>query len=161
MFTITLFICPLLIIGVWSYDWDRKRRYLKRILNQHPFSEIDKIGFCKKTLITNHNSLKDYVRFAEIDGIQILLNVDIKNANIAEFTTYCNTFNLTNQQFSQKFEELKHKNIELGFYSLTKKINIRKEKLSIQNLQVALSNLSTIVKINNFEPILIEDWENV
>jgi hypothetical protein len=108
------------------------------------------LDLIKKTLIVNHNSLNDYVPFGEINGIQIILNVDIRKSKVVEFTTYCNTFNLNCKQFSEKFNELKHKNIELGFYSLTMKIDTKREKISIQNLEMMLSELTHNVKINKF-----------
>ncbi|MBA4153162.1 hypothetical protein [Flavobacterium sp.] len=157
----TIVLCPLFIIGTWIYDWNRKRRYLKRILCKNPFSELEKIGFSKKTLITNHNSLKDYVPFTEINGIQLLIDIDITKPTIAEFTTYCSTFNLTHEQFSEKFNELKYKNIELGPNYLTKKIDTRKEKISIQNLEKMLLDLTHIVKTNKFEPVMLKEWKEL
>ena len=156
---LTIFILPIFVLSVWIYNWIRKRKYINRILKQKPYSELEKIGFNRKTLIKNHNSLKDYVLYGEINGIQILMNVDVNKSNVAEFTTYCNTFNINSNQFSLKFNELKHRNIELGFYSLTKKINTKKEKISIQNLETILNELTDIVKVNNFNPIQITEWK--
>ena len=157
---LTIIILPFFVLSVWTYDWHRKRKYINRIVKQNPYSELEKIGFNKKALIENHNSLKDYVPFREIDGIQIILNVDIRKSKVVKFTTYCNTLNLNSQQFSKKFNELKHKNIELSFYSLTLKIDTKREKISIQNLEMMLSELTYIVKINKFEPILITELKN-
>ncbi len=152
---LTIIVLPFFVLSVWTYDWNRKRKYINRIVKQNPYSELEKIGFNKKTIIKNHNSLKDYVPIGEINGIQIILNVDIRKPNVVEFITYCNTFNLNSKQFSEKFKELKHKNIELGFYSLTKKVDLKREKISIQNLEMMLSELTHIVKMNKFEPIMI------
>ena len=157
---LTILILPIFVLSVWTYDWNRKRKYINQIVKQNPYSELEKIGFNKKALIQNHNSLKDYVPFGEINGIQIILNVDIQKSKVVEFTTYCNTFNLNNRQFSEKFNELKHKNIELNFYSLTMKIDTKREKISIQNLEMMLRELTHIVKINKFEPILITELKN-
>lgn len=156
---LTILILPIFVLSAWTYDWCRKRKYINRIVKLKPYSELEQIGFNKKTIIKNHNSLKDYVSFGEINGIQILLNVDIRKSKVVNFTTYCNTFNLSNKQFSDKFNELKHKNIELSFYSLTKSIDTKTEKITIQNLKMILSELSQIVKTNKFEPIIITEWE--
>lgn len=156
---LTIIILPIFVLSVWTYDWKRKRKYIKRIVMQNPYSELEKIGFNKKTIIKNHNSLSDYVPLGEINGIQIILNVDIRKSNVVEFTTYCNTFNLNSKQFAEKFNELKHKNIELSLATLTKKIDTKREKISIQNLEMMLSELTHIVKINRFEPIMITEWE--
>ena len=96
--------------------------------------------------------------FSYNDGKAVF--VDIQKSKVVEFTTYCNTFNLNNRQFSEKFNELKHKNIELNFYSLTMKIDTKREKISIQNLEMMLRELTNIVKINKFEPILITELKN-
>ena len=157
---LTIIILPIFVLSVWTYDWNRKRKYINRIVKQNPYSELEKIGFNKKTIIKNHNSLRDYVPFGEVNGIQIILNVDIRKPNVVEFTTYCNTLNLTSNHFFQKVSELKAKNIELGSHTFTKRIDTKKEKISIQNLEIMLSELTHIVKINKFEPIIITEWKN-
>jgi len=73
---------PIFVLSVWTYNWNRKRKYINRIVKQNPYSELEKIGFNKKTIIKNHNSLRDYVPFGEINGIQIILNVDIRKPNV-------------------------------------------------------------------------------
>ena len=67
---------PLITIGIWSYDWFKKRKYKKRILTKNPFSELEKIGFTKRIVKRNHNSLKDYVQYAEINGCEMIFDLD-------------------------------------------------------------------------------------
>lgn len=42
--------------------------------------------------------------------------------------------------------------MELGLYTMTKKIDVGKEEISLQTLEMILSDLSRIVKMNKFEP---------
>ena len=157
---LTILLLPFFVLSVWTYDWYRKRNYINRIIKQYPYSALEKIGFTKKTILPNHVGLMDYVPFGEINGIQIVLNVDIHKPNVVEFTIYCSTSNLNSQQFSEKFNELKYTNIALNFTSLTKKIDVKSQNISIQNLEMILTELTHIVKINKFEPIVISACEN-
>lgn len=102
IYSLTLIVLPLIVIGTWTYDWFRKRKYKSRILTQKPFSELQKIGFNRKTVKPNHNSLVDYVQFAEINGCEIIFDVDINKSKVAEFQIYGYTQHLSNSEFTQK-----------------------------------------------------------
>jgi len=43
----------------------------------------------------------------------------------------------------------------LGSHTFTKRIDTKKEKISIQNLEMILTEMTHTIKINKFEPIVI------
>ncbi len=152
---------PLITIGIWCYDWFRKRKYKKRILTKNPFSELEKIGFTKRIVKRNHNSLKDYVQYAEINGCEMIFDLDIKKPKIAEFQILGLTNHLSTSEFSQKLRELKSKNIDISYYCFTKTINTKKDVLnSIQELEKILTEFTHIVKKLKYQPIPITEWKN-
>ena len=160
----TIIILPSFIIIVWTSDWFRKRKYLTRILKQKPYSELSKIGFNKKTIVSNHNSLVDYVLFTEINDCEIVFNVDLNKSKIAEFKIYANTefTKLSYSEYSNELKLLKTHNIDYEYSGFTKRINTRKEKFnSIQELEKTLLEFTNIVKKYKYEPILISEWEKV
>ncbi|WP_409446064.1 hypothetical protein [Mariniflexile rhizosphaerae] len=162
IYSITLFFAPTFVLFAWISDWFRKRRYKNRILSKKPYSDLEKIGFNKRAIKTNHNSLKDYVLFGEINGCQITFDIDIYKPRIAEFAIYGLTNNLNSKDYLQKAQEYDYSNIDFTRYSFTKKIDTRKEKLnSIQELEKILTELTHIVKKEKYEPIPITEAKPV
>ncbi|WP_090841482.1 hypothetical protein [Olleya namhaensis] len=162
IFALTLIVLPLFVLSAWISDWFRKRRYKNRILTKKPYSELEKIGFTKRTIKTNHNSLVDYVQFAEINGCEITFDIDIKKPKTAEFSIYGLTNHLNSKEYLQKAKEYDYSNIDFSRYSFTKKIDTRKEKLnSIQELEKILTELTHIVKKEKYEPIPITEIKPV
>ena len=133
IYILTLIILPLFVLSAWISDLFRTRRNKKRILNKKPYSELQKIGFTKKTVKQNYNGLKDYVLFGEINGYQITFDVDNTNPKIAKFIIYKPTSFLDKIDFTK--------------YTLTKKIDTSKEKLnSIYELEKILTEMTRLVK---------------
>ena len=162
IYSLTLIVLPFLVIGSWIFDWFRKRKCKNRILTQKPYSELEKIGFNRKTIKRNHNSLADYVQFAEINGCELIFDMDINKSNVAEFHIYGYTNHLNSSEFSQKLKELKSHNIDFSNFGFTKMINLKKEPLrSIQELQKTLIEFTYIVKAFRYEPIPITEWEQI
>ncbi|NRD22368.1 hypothetical protein HNV10_03890 [Winogradskyella litoriviva] len=162
IYSITLIFAPLFVLSAWISDWFRKRRYKNRILSKKPYSEMEKIGFTKSVIKTNHNSLVDYIKFAEINECQITFDVDLKKPKVAEFSIYGLTEHLNSKEYLQKAKEYNHSNIDFSRYSFTKRIDTRKEKLnSIQELEKILTELTHIVKKEKYEPILITEIKPV
>jgi len=162
IYSLTLVVLPLIVIGTWTMDWFRKRKFKNRILTQKPYSELEKIGFNKKTIKPNHNSLVDYVTVAEINGCEMIFDIDINKSKIAEFQIYGFTNHLNSSEFSNKFDELKSHNIDFRYFGFTKKINTKKERLnSIQELEKVLTEFTHIVKKIKHEPIPITEWKKI
>ncbi|TYC14754.1 hypothetical protein ES677_05080 [Bizionia gelidisalsuginis] len=162
IYSLTLIVLPLFILSVWISDWFRKRRYKKRILTKKPYSELEKIGFTKKTIKTNHNSLVDYVQFAEINGSEIIFDINIRKPKIAEFSIYGLTNHLNSKEYLQKAKELDYLKIDFSRYAFTKSIDTKKEKLnSIQELEKILMELTHIAKKEKYEPISITETKPV
>ena len=162
IYTLTLIVLPLFVLSAWISDWFRKRRYKKLILTKKPYSELEKIGFTKKTIKTNHNSLVDYVQFAKINGCEIIFDINIRKPKIAEFSIYGLTNHLSSKEYLQKAKEYDYSNIDFSRYSFTKSIDTRKEKLnSIQQLEKILTELTHIVKKEKYEPIPITETKPV
>ncbi len=162
IYTLTLIVLPLFVISAWISDWFRKRRYKKLILTKKPYSELEKIGFTKKTIKTNHNSLVDYVQFAEINGCEVIFDINIRKPKIAEFSIYGFTNHLNSKEYSQKTKEYDYSNIDFSRHSFTKSINTRKEKLnSIQELEKILTELTHIAKKEKYESIPIMETKPV
>jgi hypothetical protein len=160
IYSLTLVVLPLIVLGTWTMDWFRKRKYKNRILTQKPYSELEKIGFNKKTIKPNHNSLVDYVTVAEINGCEIIFDIDINKSKIAEFHIYGFTNHLNNSEFSKKLDELKSFNIDFCYFGFTKKINTKNERLnSIQELEKTLTEFTHIVNKIKYEPIPITEWK--
>ena len=156
----TVVVLPLIVVGTWTMDWFRKRKYKNRILTQKPYSELEKIGFNKKTIKLNHNNLVDYVIVAKINGCEIIFDIDINKSKIAEFQIYGFTNHLDNSEFSKKLDELKSFNIDFSYFGFTKKINTKNERLnSIQELEKTLTEFTHIVKKIKYEPIPITEWK--
>jgi hypothetical protein len=162
IYSLTLVVLPLIVIGTWTMDWFRKRKYKNRILTQKPYSELEKIGFNKKTIKPNHNSLVDYVAVAEINGCEMIFDIDINKSKIAEFQIYGFTNHLNSSEFSKKLAELKSHNIDFSYFGFTKKINIKQERLnSIQELEKILTEFTHIAKKIKYEPIPITEWKKI
>ncbi|MFY7669683.1 hypothetical protein ACOSP6_01210 [Tenacibaculum sp. MEBiC06402] len=162
IYSITLIFTPLLVLSAWISDWFRKRRYKKRILTKKPYSELEKIGFTKKAIKTNHNSLVDYIKFAEINECQVAFDIDIRKPKIAEFSIYGMTDHLNSKDYLRKAKEYDYSNIDFSRYSFTKRIDTRKQKLnSIQELEKILVELTHIVKKEKYEPIPITEIKPV
>ncbi len=162
IYTLTLIVLPLFVLFTWISDWFRKRKYKKRILTKKPYSELEKIGFTKKAIKTNHNSLVDYVQFAEINGCEIIFDINITKPNIAEFSVYGLTNHLNSKEYLQKAKEYDYSNIDFSRYSFTKSIDTKKEKLnSIQQLEKILTELTHFVKKEKYEPIPITETKPV
>jgi hypothetical protein len=162
IYSLTVVVLPLIVVGTWTMDWFRKRKYKNRILNQKPYSELEKIGFNKKTIKPNHNSLVDYVTVAKINGCEMIFDIDINKSKIAEFQIYGFTNHLNNSEFSKKLDELKSHNIDFSYFGFTKKINTKKERLnSIQELEKVLTEFTHIVKKIKYEPIPITERKKI
>ena len=162
IYSITLIFGPLLVLSAWISDWFRKRRYKNRILSKKPYSEMGKIGFTKIAIKTNHNSLVDYIKFAEINECQITFDVDLRKPKIAEFSIYGLTDHLNSKDYMRKAKEYDYSNIDFSRYSFTKRIDTRKEKLnSIQELEKILTELTHIAKKEKYEPIPITEIKPV
>lgn len=162
IYSLTLVVLPLIVIGTWTMDWFRKRKYKNRILTQKPYSELEKIGFNKKTIKPNHNSLVDYVAVAEINGCEMVFDIDINKSKIAEFQIYGFTNHLNSSEFSKKLAELKSHNIDFSYLGFTKKINTKKERLNtIQELEKILTEFTNIAKKIKYEPIPISEWKKI
>ena len=156
----TVVVLPLIVVGTWTMDWFRKRKYKNRILTQKPYSELEKIGFNKKTIKLNHNNLVDYVIVAKINGCEIIFDIDINKSKIAEFQIYGFTNHLDNSEFSKKLDELKSFNIDFSYFGFTKKINTKNERLnSIQELEKTLTEFTHIVKKIKYAPIPRTEWK--
>lgn len=127
-----------------------------------PYSELKNIGFTRKTIIKNHNSLVDYVQFAEINNCELIFNVDVFKPKIAEFQIYGYTDHLNNSEFTEKLKELKSYNIDISYYGFSKMINTKKEKFnSIQELEQTLREFTHIIKNIKYEPIPIKEWKQI
>jgi len=162
IYALTLIVLPLFVLSAWISDWFRKRKYKKRILTKKPYSELEKIGFIKKAIKPNHNSLVDYVQFAEINGCEITFDINIRKPKTAEFSIYGLTNHLNSKEYLQKAKEYDYSNIDFSRYSFTKKIDTKKEKLnSIQELEKILTELTHIVKKEKYEPIPITETKPV
>ena len=157
-YTLTLIILPLFVLFVWIYDWFRKRKYKNRILTQEPYCELKKIGFNKKTIKSNHNSLVDYVTFAVINDCEIFFDIEIDKPKVALFTIYTINDYLGTEDF---LDELHHYNIEYRWCCFTKEIKTNKEKFnSIQNLEKELIEFTHIVKKLKSKPISVTEWND-
>mgnify|MGYP003653325760 CR=1 FL=1 len=162
IYSITLIFAPFIVLFAWISDWFRKRKYKNRILSERPYSELEKIGFTKRTVKTNHNSLKDYVSFTEINDCHITFDISIYKPKIAEFTIYGMTKHLNSKDYLQKAKEFDYLNIDFTRYSFTKKIDVRKEKLnSIQELEKILTELTHIAKKEKYEAIPVTEVKPV
>ena len=162
IYSITLIFAPLFVLFAWISDWFLKRKYKKRILSKKPYSELGKIGFTKRAVKTNHNSLKDYVLFGEINGCQITFDIYVRTPKIVEFSIYGLTDHLNSKEYLQKAKEYDYSNIDFTRYSFTKQIDTRKEKLnSIQELEKILMELTHIAKKEKYEPIPITEIKPV
>jgi len=160
IFALTLFFFPMFIVGVWIFDWFRKRKCKNRMLSKNPYSDLKKIRFIKKMIVSNHNNLVDYIQFAEINGCEIIFDVNINKPKVVEFRILGITGGLSSSEFIQKSKELAIHNIDFSFYGFTKRINTKKENLSsIQELESNLKEFTHIVKKIKYEPILITEWE--
>lgn len=162
VYSITSIFAPLFVLFAWISDWFLKRKYIKKILSKKPYSELEKIGFTKRAIKTNHNSLKDYALLGEINGCQIIFDIYVREPKIAEFSIYGLTNHLKSKEYLQKAKEYDYSNIDFSRYSFTKKIDTRKEKLnSIQELEKILTELTHIVKKEKYEPIPITEIKPV
>ncbi|SFS81386.1 hypothetical protein [Lutibacter maritimus] len=161
IYSLTLIVLPLFVLSAWISDWFRKRKYKEQILNNKPYSELKNIGFTRKTIKPNHNSLIDYVQFAKINDCELIFDIDIMNPKIAEFQIYGYT-NLNNSEFTEKFKELKSNNIDISYFGFSKMINTKKEKFnSIQELEQTLREFTHIVKKIKYDPIPIKEWKKI
>jgi len=161
-FALTLIILPLFVLFAWISDWFLKRKYIKRILSKKPYSELKKIGFTKKAVKKNHNSLKDYVLFVEINGYQIMFDIYVRTPKIVEFSIYGLIDHLNSKEYLQKAKEYDNSNIDFTRYSFTKQIDTKKEKLnSIQELEKILTELTHIAKKEKLKPIPITEIKPV
>ena len=152
---------PLIILGIWTYDWFRKRKYKERILSKTPYSDLKKIGFINKTKRANHNGLLDFVDYGEINECQIVFDVDIKNPKVAEFQIYGRTWDLSSSEFLQKSKELNSYNIELNSLGFKKRINTNTEQLnSIGELEKILMEFTHIAKKIKYKSIPLSEWEH-
>lgn len=162
IYSITLIFAPLFVLFAWISDWFLKRKHKKRILSKKPYSELDKIGFTKRAVKTNHNSLKDYVLFGEINGCQITFDIYVRTPKIVKFSIYGLTDHLSSKEYLQKAKEYDYSNIDFSRYAFSKSIDTRKEKLkSIQELEKILVELTHIVKKEKYEPIPITEIKPV
>jgi len=162
IYSITLIFAPSFVLFAWISDWFLKRKYKKRILSKKPYSELEKIGFTKRAVKTNHNSLKDYVLFGEMNGCQIIFDIYVRTPKIVEFSVYGLTDHLNSKEYLQKAKEYDYLNIDFTRYSFTKQIDTRKEKLnSIQELEKILTELTHIAKKEKYEPIPITEAKPV
>jgi hypothetical protein len=158
IYTITLVFGPALVIIAWISDWFRKRRYKNRILTQRPYSELKKIGFTKKVIKPNHNSLVDYVMFTEINGCQVAFDINIRTPKVAEFSIYGLTNHINSKDYWKKAKEYDTLNIDFSRYAFTKRIHTKKQKLnSIQELEKLIIELTHIAKKERYEPIPITE----
>jgi len=159
---LSTFLFPLFTIGVWSLDWFRKRKYKNKILNNNPLSKLNKIGFTNRTIRRNHNSLVDYVQYAEINDCVLVFDINIKNPKIAEFQIYGYTDHLSSSEFTQKLKELKLHSIDLSYTGFKKLIDTKNGQVkSIQELEKTLIEFTHIVKKLKYKPISITEWESV
>lgn len=148
----TVFILPFLMLFLSILEGYKNRTYIKKICFNKPYSELSKIGFIHKTLlVTTTTGLKDNVLFCLKEDIPIFLKVNNKKPKIIEFIIYCDLSSLNSRQYILKSEELAAKNIDLNFASITKQINTKSEKVTLQTLEMMLNELVHVVKINKFE----------
>lgn len=158
---LSILLFPIIIIGIWTYDWFRKRKYKKRILSKKPYSDLEKIGFTNKTTRANHNSLLDYVHYGNINECEIVFDVDVKKPKVAEFQIYGRTWDLENSEFLQKAKELKSHNIDFSPFGFKKHINTKTEEpISIQQLEKILMEFTNMVKKLKYQPIPVSEWED-
>lgn len=148
----TLFFIPLLLLFLSVVDAYENRKYIKKICSNKPYSDLSIIGFNHKKLMPiSVNGLKDNVLFRIKDDIPIFLTVNNKKPKVIELLIYCDISNLNGRQYILKSEELATKNIDLNFASITKRIDTKREKMTLQTIEMMLNELVHIVKMNKFE----------
>ena len=147
----TLIVIPVFLVFMSLLDAYNNKKYLQKICSYKPFSELNKIGFIQKKLMNvSVNGLKDNAIFSIKEGIPIFIKVDNKKPKIIEFVIYCNSYR-NYREYIIKLKELESKNIDLDIVTISIKINTKKEKISLQSLEMRLNELVHVVKINKFE----------
>ena len=152
IFSCTVFIYPFLMLFFSILEGYQNRTYIKKICSNKPYSELSTIGFNQKMVfVTTNSGLKDNVLFCVKEGIPILFTVNNKKPKVVELLIYCDISKLNGRQYILKSEELAARNIDLNFASIVKRIDTKKEKVTLQTIEMMLNELVHIVKMNKFE----------
>lgn len=144
-------VFPALGIAEHNYVWNRKNRYKNDLLQMLPYKELHKIGFENETVLKNSKNYKSYIKYAIINDIQVLF--DVNKPNVAEFIILCDTTKLGTRELLEIIKEFKKEKFFIDSYMVKREINHNKEKLSLEEITAILNNLTEKVKMNNF-PIL-------
>jgi hypothetical protein len=145
-------LLPILFFSEYFFSFWKERKNTELIISQVPFDKLDTIGFQKRKVLKSTKEIKKFILTAEKDGFTLMFYP--KSRNIAVFEIFC---------YMDKYPkwgevlEFRSKGFRLDYGSILKEINIKKEKLSIQQLDSILREMIMLIKIKHYTPLSINE----
>lgn len=89
IFSLTIFMIPVLILFSWYIKWLRIRKNYERVLTKEPFNRLKEIGFSQWTLmIIDINGMRANILVREIEGWEISFQPGVINKDLVSFNVY-------------------------------------------------------------------------